>query len=214
MTNDSRVRLTLDILLKEMDVFQSEMDKRLDRHAQSFYFCTLLLAGVITGVATFASTRASVDFALLTFICLPFVTTPLAAMFFDDELLRGVTDYHFHQRIAPEIKSLLGDPEVSQSLVRCTLTSRFDYMKNELGMHRSRVAANTRRFIFIVPFLAAAFSVTAAFSGVNGYFTYSPVNGITKIACVCGAVFDFGLLIVTIRMWTVAESIWRKIISL
>jgi hypothetical protein len=55
MQQDTRTRYELDVLLKEMEVLQNEMDKRLERHAQSFNFCIVILAGVIGGVATFAS---------------------------------------------------------------------------------------------------------------------------------------------------------------
>ncbi len=206
------LRLKLAVLLKEADMFQSEMDKRLDRHAQSFNFCILLLAGVITGIATFADKDIAADFLFVMLVFLPFLTTPLAAMFFDDELLRGVSDFRFHQEVVPEIRSVVASAGfTSDDLFRCTLTSRFGYMRRDLNIQRSRLAATARRFIFLVPFVLAFLSLIGALSGFNGYFSYHPIRAVTKYICIIVALTDCLLLWLTMNMWSSAQSIWQRV---
>lgn len=217
MHEEAVVRLKLDVLLKQADLFQSEMDKRLERHAQSFYFCTLLLAGVVTGAATLRE-KASIDVLLSILVFLPFLTTPLAAMFFDDELLRGVSDYHFHHHVVPEIRSLLADTgSTGKDIMNGTLTARFAFMREALiTEHHVRVggprwAANSRRFIFVVPFLFAAAALVFAITDVSGRQGQAHVNDLTKLVSIFGGGVDACLLFVTVQMWRPAAAIWKAI---
>ena len=160
MNPEVKLRTQLDCLFKELELLQSEMDKRLDRHAQSFYFLVLLLAAVITGIgAILGSTTQpirSIEFICVSLLFLPWLTTPLAAIFFDDEILRATTDCYVYEKLAPRIRNLAGEPQYSP-LLRQTLRDRFEFLRTELCRvnHNPRLAADTRRSLFVIPFVAA-----------------------------------------------------------
>lgn len=213
--------LALECLLKEADLLQSEMDKRLERHHQSFYLCMLVVAAAIGGYATSLGDFQKENRFLLVLSFFPCLTTPLAAMFFDDELLRAVTDLYTHNHLAPRIRELLRSVGYcdAQNAFDSTLTSRFAYMRrlrNERQLRvRLRVRAGTiRRFLFAIPFIVAA-------AALGGYWyrtrltqsNHSNLNHLNVYMSCAALVLDVFLLGCVCLMWTDAARAWNLVSS-
>ena len=150
----------LNCFLEEANLLQSETDKRLERHQYSFYSCITLLAGVIGGGATVVGGKADLfGPGMVAIASLKYLTTPLAAMFFDDELLPAVTDLHIRCHIVPNIQRLVAtSAQPRPTVFEDTLSARFKFLRDNrrlFGVWRPRIAANTRRILFAVPSVAA-----------------------------------------------------------
>lgn len=202
-------RLELEWLRTELSLLQSEMDKRLERHGYSFYISVTLIAGVIVGVATaLSSSSRSVppETILAALVFLPWLTMPLAGMFFDDEMLRGVTEIHIHTEVAPRIRELLTlagcDPA---KVFRGTIHGRY-ILLNQMQIKRPRAAASLRRLLFLIPFIAALGSLVSLLC-----FYGSHLPGDYWIAVLPGFAGDL-LLAFWLRVtWMNAARLWNKI---
>lgn len=216
--DDTSRHLKLQWFMKEADLLESEMDKRLERHAQSYYFHTLILTAVITAVATVADKaigdQKMLAVLLCVFIFLPMITIPVSGMFFDDEQMRAVTDIHFHRHLAPKIRLVLAEGgQIDESLVRNSLAARFESLaavNTELNLKLpfSRTAARTRRYVFAIPCVTAVISF-----GIIVWMHKQATLALPWHPWILGAVgaIDGFLFFRLIVMWYNAERIWEMI---
>jgi len=211
---EAKVRLVLDCYLTEAEALQSEMDKRLERHAHSFYFFVTLLAAVIAVLANAFRPGASLGPILVALAFLPWLTTPLAALFFDDELLRALTDCHIHQNLAPNIRDLLlGAGCDARQVFHSTFISRFKFLREELKISSPRIAAKLRPLLFFVPFIAAftaLFLLAASLAmGAPALPGIRPKWGFAIVTL--GWLSDLCLVFMLIKMRRNSARLWKRI---
>jgi TRAP-type C4-dicarboxylate transport system permease small subunit len=207
---DSNQSRELDCYIKELELLQSEMDQRLARQANSFYISATIIAAVIAGIAIIlakpensssplAINQPWIYVVLLVFPCL---IMPLAGLFFDDDMVRGVTVLHIHDRIIPGIRSCLKKLQGKEPPVFYgTISDRFRFLKR-LRIPCPRMASHVRRFLFALPFFVAVLSFVGFLINVPSkpaqlWFTMLVL-----------AVVDVVLAVLLVWMWLNAERTW------
>jgi hypothetical protein len=223
VSSEARIRFKLDCLFKQAELLQSEWDGRLARQAQSLYICATLLAAVIGATATAIGVALSIkadvfnnaiaiELISLPLIFFPWLTTPLAAMFFDDELLMGITEHYLHGKLAVEIRKLLSEKgSAVTNLFDHTLIARFEYRRQlpDCKMSQPRVAAYTRLILFLVPFLIAllAFIVFAYYA----FADHSTRKLVFFGVAFTGLASDCWLIYLFFEMKINAGKLWKRI---
>lgn len=213
---DPSLRMKLDVLLNKCSLLQTDMDKRLERQAQSFYFATLLIGAVIGGIAAVAPKDKGPELPIwLCFIFLPILTAPLSAMFFDDEIALAAADCHLSQKLDKAVIAVLEQAGCkADDIASVTLAARFETLRalqrqGKIKIGNLRRAADTRRLIFAVPF-AAAFLSWVVFVWVE--FEWPMVFSLFYAVVIHGAaVMDACLGLLLLFMARAGKSIWTHI---
>jgi hypothetical protein len=179
--------LVLRTYFDELRLLQSEMDKRFERQANAFNLFVLVLGALLSGTLVFAGNVAakgvSPDIYVVlpaVFVFLPWLTTPLAAMYFNDELMIGMTARYVSNDLAPLIDAARSAcfTGPAPSFARGTLGGRLQRLQEPLNsagtlkLKDPRRAVKVRAFLFALPFIIAAVALLVAVEYAPGTTRY------------------------------------------
>lgn len=164
-------KLAVDVLLAEYKEQKAEITMRAQRQNQTFNYVLLVLlavaggTGSILGQANFPQDLPYVERILaLAVAFLPLVITPLAFLFFDDELMIFESEIYILTRIKPRIRALI-EPSILEILRdNDLLTGTFAWRARHLQKHFQAdhsTIARPRYVLFVFPVYFAAAALAA-----------------------------------------------------
>jgi hypothetical protein len=139
--------------LKEYQTVSTEIYARFDNQRQAFNY----LVGVVGGLlmAYGAATAAEVHIPVYVFLFVPLLITPLAFIFFDNEIMIWSIIYYTRYHLRPEVQKLTMDDKVLELECR-----RFRYLIAGTR-HIHRMLSYDRWALFLVPTaIAVGYAVT------------------------------------------------------
>jgi hypothetical protein len=182
-----------DIRLAEYNSLRSEIIARMNNQTSVFSYFLAALAGVVSGCSVLAQKDS---FELIPWVILftPLITTPLAFIFFDNEIMIFGTGGYIYDSLRPQLEAAPGD-------VTMLLDDRFAKLyKLTTRIHRSLSVG--RWLLFLVPNMCG-------FAALLFIAPDSPVTQTVRIsAALLNALLTGIIILAMIALWY-EQNPWR-----